>query len=143
MTPQETIGAVAATLAGLTVIGTALRFVYRFIKKVESALGTDRNGRSISDRLGFVETALADDSQGRSISERLDKVEHQVFPNSGGSLSDQVRNVDKALTEVKAEVGIVRGLLTTLVDNHGAQGPQATPKPKTARAPRGRSRQPE
>lgn len=93
--PAETIGAIV----GLLTIGVALlgviRVLYNFTKKIEKAIGEDKEGRSINERLG--------------------RVEHQVFPNGGSSIADRVNQVQEEVSEVKAKVEIIETLLQTIV----------------------------
>jgi len=87
----QLIGTIAATLTGLGVIGAAVRLVYKFAKRLESAIGHDKEGRSLS--------------------ERLNRVEHQVFPNGGGSLSDQVTEIQKAIISIESKTEVIEALL--------------------------------
>lgn len=84
--------AIAATITATGVITGAAIAAYRIAKRLESAIGVDKNGRSIADR--------------------VDRIEHQVWPNGGGSLMDKVTAVDHSLTEMKGEQKIIRDLLS-------------------------------
>lgn len=113
----QLIGTIAAALTGLGVIGVTIRMVYKFAKRLESAIGTD--------------------SEGRSLSERLVRVEHQVFPNGGGSLSDQVESVHRTLIALDAKTDMIESML--LVQNANANSnntkrPGRSPR-ETASAP--------
>ena len=90
-------------LGGTATIVAAVVAVYRIARRVEQAIGTD--------------------SKGRTISERLDRVEHQLWENGGGSLKDQVNDLQKCQTEMNAKMGVIEGLLLAMVE----------PKPKKAR----------
>lgn len=87
----QTIATIAATLTALGVIGVAIRLVYKFAKRLEAAIGHDKEGRSLS--------------------ERLVRVEHQVFPNGGGSLSDQVDEIHKSLIAIETKTEMIESLL--------------------------------
>ena len=97
----ELIATIAATLTALGVIGITVRMVYRFAKKLESAIGQDEEGRSLS--------------------ERINRVEHQVFPNGGGSLSDQVDDIYKSVVGMETKMELIESiLLGGLVNNTNA-----------------------
>jgi len=69
--------------------------LYNFIKKIEKVIGEDKEGRSIS--------------------ERISRVEHQVFPNNGSSLSDQVENVKQTVAAIEAKTETIEKLLQILI----------------------------
>lgn len=94
--PLEILGVTAGALTAFAVILGTARVLYNFIKKIEKVIGEDKEGRSITERLG--------------------RVEHQVFPNGGGSLSDQVDAVSKDVTEVKAKTEVIENLLYALLN---------------------------
>lgn len=89
------LAAAAVIVASGVVIGSAVK-VYKFAKRIDHALGTDRDGRSLADRMS--------------------RVEHQLWPNGGSSLADKVARIERGQTETQAEVRVVRDLLTTLVE---------------------------
>lgn len=67
-------------------------------------VATYRIARRISDSIGL-------DAQGRTISERLDRVEHQLWPNGGSSLADQVKCISDMSKENQVEIKFVKQLL--------------------------------
>lgn len=113
----QLIGTIAAALTGLGVIGVTIRMVYKFAKRLESAIGTD--------------------SEGRSLSERLVRVEHQVFPNGGGSLSDQVESVHRTLIALDAKTDMIESMLLAQnanANSNNTKRPGRSPR-ETASAP--------
>jgi hypothetical protein len=64
-----------------------------------------------------IEKAIGEDSKGRSISDRLAKVEHQVFPNGGGSLSDQISDLSTAVTTLVAKTETIENMMTGITAN--------------------------
>lgn len=70
-----------------------------------------------------IDAALGVDKQGRTLSERMERVEHQVWPNGGSSMADQVNKVredigemDKRVVAVAAQVTVIRDMLTAMVE---------------------------
>ncbi len=92
----ERLLAVAALVVAAGVIVGSIWKIYRLLHRVDQALGVDK--------------------QGRTISERLTRVEHQLWPNGGTSLADQVDRVERRVTESTAEVRVVRDMLTTVLE---------------------------
>lgn len=78
--------------------------IYKIAKRIDSAIGVD--------------------NEGRSLSERMEKVEYQLWPNSGKSLMDRVNRLEETNNKVSAEIAIVKDLVTILVDNHLSQTPK-------------------
>lgn len=105
----EIIIAVAAIVTAVTVIITAVIRIYKIAKRLDTAVGVDRNGKTATER---VEEKVSD------VSTRLSRVEYQLFPNGGGSMADKLSQVDRQVIELKAQSDIVLNLLNTLVDNH-------------------------
>ena len=91
------VGAVS-TLCTLAIV------IYKIAKRIDSAIGVD--------------------NEGRSLSERMEKVEYQLWPNSGKSLMDRVNRLEETNNKVSAEIAIVKDLVTILVDNHVSQTPK-------------------
>ena len=96
MVTAELILAIAGILAALGTIFGAFRWIYKTANRIENNLGVDKDGRSVAERMA--------------------RVEHQVFPNGGGSLSDQVREVAEAVIEIKAKTDIIEQLLVNMVN---------------------------
>lgn len=82
---------IAAVLGGLVTISGVLLAVYKIARKIDDAIGVDEKGRTLSDRLG--------------------RVEHQLWPNGGSSLADQVHKIDASMTKTGAEVEIIKDFL--------------------------------
>jgi hypothetical protein len=87
----------------ITAVGAFMFSIYKIAKRVDQAIGVD--------------------AQGKTLSERMSRVEHQLWENGGGSLKDQVNDVQKCQTEMNAKMGVIEGLLLAMVE----------PKPKRAR----------
>lgn len=75
----------------ITGIAAFIYAVYRVAKRVEQAVGVDK--------------------QGRTLSERMDKVEHQLWENGGSSLADRVNRIELTSAATAAEVTIVKDIL--------------------------------
>jgi hypothetical protein len=96
VTIEQTIITAASITGGIIVIFGFLITIYKIARRLDDAIGVDY--------------------QGRSISERLTRVEHQLWPNGGSSLADQVSRVHDEATETTAELKVVKELLILLVD---------------------------
>jgi hypothetical protein len=92
-----TLGSVFASLG---VIFAALYASYRLAKKIDSAIGTDGTGRTLSDR--------------------LDKVEHQLWENGGSSLADRVNNIEHHVIKVSTEIEFIKDLTLGLHNSNAA-----------------------
>jgi len=96
MTIEQVILTIAGILGGITVIFAFLVTIYRIARRLEDALGVDAQGRTISDRIS--------------------RVEHQLWPNGGSSLADQVSDVQISTRETTAELQIVKEMLLRLIE---------------------------
>lgn len=95
MNPQETVLTVAALVTALTAIGYFLRKVYKIANRIDMALGIDKQGRTISDR--------------------LERVEHQLFPNGGSSLTDKINRIEHEQRELKGQMTAFERVVNTLL----------------------------
>jgi hypothetical protein len=85
---DEWILALAAFIIAIGIIWKGMSSIYNIVKRMESTLGVDE--------------------QGRSISERLNRVEHQLFPNGGSSLTDKINRIAFEQRELKNELDSVK-----------------------------------
>ena len=88
--PAEAIMSVAGIISSLIVVFGAVYALYKLAKRIDAAIGTD--------------------SQGRSISDRLDRVEHQLWENGGSSLADRVNNIEKHVIKASTELEFIKNL---------------------------------
>ena len=88
--PAEAIMSVAGIISSLIVVFGAVYALYKLAKRIDAAIGTD--------------------SQGRSISDRLDRVEHQLWENGGSSLADRVNNIEKHVIKSSTELEFIKNL---------------------------------
>ena len=95
MNPQETVLTVAALVTALTAIGYFLRKVYKIAHRIDQALGIDKQGRTISDR--------------------LERVEHQLFPNGGSSLTDKINRIEHEQKEMKGQMAAFERILQNIL----------------------------
>lgn len=91
-----------AVVAAITAIAIFAMKTYRIIKRIDTVLGVDRQGRTISDR--------------------LDRVEHHLFPNGGSSLTDKINRIEFEQREMKGQMDAVETVLAAHVrrDTDGA-----------------------
>ena len=92
----DRVVAAAAVIVALGVIIGAVWKIYKMVHRVDQALGVDK--------------------QGRTVAERLSRVEHQLWPNGGTSLADKVDRLELRSSETTSELRVVRDLLTVLVE---------------------------
>lgn len=95
MNPQETVLAVAAFVAAITVIGHFTRKIYLVAKRIEGAIGVDESGRTIS--------------------QRLDRVEHQLFPNGGSSLTDKINRMENEQRTLQGKIEAMERILASIL----------------------------
>ena len=95
---------IAAFVAALGAISFFLRRVYCIARRIDDALGVDK--------------------QGRTISERLDRVEHQLFPNGGSSLTDKINRIEKEQNAMQAQINALHALVIGVLGgrNDGTSG---------------------
>jgi hypothetical protein len=106
MDQTSIILSIAAIIGGLGTIFAAVYFVYKVARRIDDAIGVDEKGRTISDRLS--------------------RVEHQLWPNGGSSLADQVHKIDQCMTKTSAEVEIIKNFImsgTVRVENIEVETP--------------------
>lgn len=93
----ELILTIAAVITAIGVIIGGIVAIYRLARRISDSIGLDKNGRTLS--------------------ERLDRVEHQLWPNGGSSLADQVQTATDISKENHVELKFIKELL--LVTNPG------------------------
>lgn len=87
---NELLLAIAASVTAFGVLIGAIVAIYRVAKRISDALGLDREGRSIS--------------------ERMERVEHQLWENGGSSLADRVNNIERHIVKVSTEIEFIKDL---------------------------------
>jgi hypothetical protein len=87
----ELIFTIAAVITALGVIFGGVYSVYRIVKRIGDVLGTDADGRSITDRLS--------------------RVEHQLWENGGSSLADRVNNIETHVLKATTEIEIIKSFV--------------------------------
>ncbi len=99
----ELVMAISAAISAFGILTATAVAIYRTAKKIGDMLGTDLQGRTISDR--------------------LDRVEHQLWENGGSSLADRVNNIEKHVVKVSTEIEFIKDLTMGL---HTAQTSSTT-----------------
>lgn len=89
----STTAAIVTILLGVTGL---FGLLYRAIRRLEGAVGTDKFGRTLN--------------------ERMDRVEHQLWPNGGSSLADRTHQTADSVRELRAESRVVRDLLAKILE---------------------------
>lgn len=95
MNPVESVIMVGAVVAAVTAICIFSLKVWRVLKRIDSVLGVDK--------------------QGRTISERLDRVEHQLFPNGGSSLTDKIVRIEREQNSLQAQLHSLHAMVLSLI----------------------------
>lgn len=92
--PEQVIS-IAALLLAITTISIFTYRVYKIARRIDDALGVDKEGRTISDRLS--------------------RVEYQLFPNGGTSLSDKINRIESEQRTMQGKIDTVEGIVNTLL----------------------------
>lgn len=85
---NELLMAIAASVTAFGILIGAVVAVYRIAKRIDDALGLDKDGRTLSDR--------------------MDRVEHQLWENGGSSLADRVNNIEKHVVKVSTQLDLIK-----------------------------------
>ena len=83
-------------ITAITGISAFITVIYKTAKRIERAIGVDKNGRTLSDR--------------------MDRVEHQLWENGGSSLADRVNRIEDTANKTAAEVAVVKDLVLVMVE---------------------------
>lgn len=95
MNVSEQVISIAALLLAITTISIFTYRVYKIARRIDDALGVDKEGRTISDRLS--------------------RVEYQLFPNGGTSLSDKIGRIESEQRAMQGKIDTVEGIVNTLL----------------------------
>ena len=95
MSINEQVIAIAALLIAATAICMFSYRIYKVARRIDDTLGTDK--------------------QGRTVSERLARVEHQLFPNGGSSLTDKINRVESEQKTMQGEISAIKATLNAYV----------------------------
>lgn len=74
--------------------------------------------------------AVGADKNGRTVVERLERVEHQLWENGGSSLADRVNSIEKHVVHTAGKLDVIEGIL---VGSNNASEPIIELKPKRSR----------
>lgn len=86
----ELLMTIAAGITAAGVIIGALFAIYKVAKRIDQAIGVDKSGKTLSDR--------------------MERVEHQLWENGGSSLADRVNDIQKNTVKLTAEVDFLKDL---------------------------------
>jgi hypothetical protein len=100
---QELILTIAALITAAGIIIGALIAIYKVARRIGDAIGVDKSGRTIA--------------------ERLDRVEHQLWENGGSSLADRVNIIEAHSIKTSAEVELIKDLI---ISNQAIETPKKT-----------------
>ena len=95
MTLVEQLILIGALAVAVTAAVTFSFRVYKIARRIDDALGVDREGRTISDRLS--------------------RVEHQLFPNGGSSLTDKINRIELEQRHMQTEISGMKAVLDTIL----------------------------
>jgi hypothetical protein len=91
MSPEQTILGVAAVVVAIGSIVVGLYQLYRLFRRIDDAIGVDKDGKTLSDRMS--------------------RVEHQLWENGGSSLADRVNRIETLSIETSAQVTLIKEFL--------------------------------
>lgn len=89
------VGAVVGILGGGLFLLAFVYKIYKIINRVETAIGVDE--------------------QGRTMSERMDRVEYQLWENGGNSMKDQMNAHGALAKQTAVEVKFIKDVLLQLL----------------------------
>ena len=98
MSDNMMLSTVLFSIGAITAIGSFFFAMYKVAKRIDDAIGTDENGRTLSDRMS--------------------KVEYQLWENGGSSLADKVNRVEKNTEGNSTELKIIKELVMLMVQSH-------------------------
>ena len=101
MTLVEQLILIGALAVAVTAAVTFSFRVYKIARRIDDALGVDREGRTISDRLS--------------------RVEHQLFPNGGSSLTDKINRIEFEQRHTQTEISSMKAVLDTILRVRGKE----------------------
>jgi hypothetical protein len=96
MNQMSVLSTILLVVGTITAVGAFMFSTYKIAKRVDQAIGSDEQGRTLSDRMS--------------------RVEHQLWENGGDSLKDQVNEMQKGQVEIHAKMGVIEGLLLAMVE---------------------------
>jgi hypothetical protein len=108
------IGAVVGVIAGSIFLFGLIYKIYKIIHRVESAIGVDEQGRTMSDR--------------------MDRVEYQLWENGGNSMKDQMNAQGALAKETAVEVKFIKDVLLQLLSLPEMHRGPAPVEPKMTKA---------
>jgi hypothetical protein len=100
---QELILTAAALITASGIIIGSLIAIYKLARRIGDAIGVDKSGRTIS--------------------ERLERVEHQLWENGGSSLADRVNVIETHSIKTSAEVELIKNFI---ISNKEIETPKKT-----------------
>jgi hypothetical protein len=104
---------VSAVVSAFGILIGSIYAIYRAARRIGDALGVDRDGRTIS--------------------ERLDRVEHQLWENGGTSLADRVNDIQTHVVKVSTEIELIKDITLGLHNSVAKSQEVVEEKPKTRR----------
>jgi hypothetical protein len=88
MSPEQTILSIAAVVVAIGSIVVGLYQLYRLFRRIDDAIGVDKDGKTLSDRMS--------------------RVEHQLWENGGSSLADRVNVIEAHAIKTSTEIEIIK-----------------------------------
>lgn len=110
---SELLLAISATITAFGVLIGSLTAIYKIAKRIDGAVGLDKEGRTVS--------------------ERLERVEYQLWENGGSSLADRVNNIEKHIVKVSTEIEFIKDVTIGIQTGTNNSAPLAEPIVKKAK----------
>ena len=98
MSSTMVLSTILLSTGAITALGGFFFAIYKIAKRIDSAVGVDNAGRTLS--------------------ERMTRVEYQLWENGGASLKDDVNLIRDVSQENTTEIRIIKELVISMVKAH-------------------------
>ena len=98
MSSTMVLSTILLSTGAITALGGFFFAIYKIAKRIDSAVGVD--------------------NEGRTLSERMTRVEYQLWENGGGSLKDDVNLIRDVSQENTTEIRIIKELVISMIKAH-------------------------
>ena len=98
MSSTMVLSTILLSTGAITALSGFFFAIYKIAKRIDSAVGVDNAGRTLS--------------------ERMTRVEYQLWENGGGSLKDDVNLIRDVSQENTTEIRIIKELVVSMVKAH-------------------------
>ena len=114
MVENMLVSEVLFIIGAIVAVGSFFYAIFKIAKRIDTAIGVDGEGRTLSDR--------------------MDKDEYQLWPNNGSSLADKVDRVEKSTESNATELRIIKELVMIIVQSHQDNAEKKTRSKKSLKS---------